>query len=79
MDKTRGVSKIFSAQGINQLERNPNVLRVSETTITYSPAFKVAAVKANLTSQPPMEMRKGSLKKCEVNKQLAGGILVNDR
>ncbi|CAM3688381.1 hypothetical protein GCM10009865_43360 [Aeromicrobium ponti] len=54
MGKTKGASKIFSSQEINQLERNPNVLRVSETAITYSPAYKVASVQAYLTDQPPM-------------------------
>lgn len=44
MGKTRCVSKIFNVQQIKQLEGNPYVLRVPETTITYAPAFKVSAV-----------------------------------
>lgn len=45
MGRNRGVSK-FSEQDIRQLERNSNVQRVSEKSISYSPTFKLATVKS---------------------------------
>jgi len=56
MGKARGASRIFNVQQIKQLEGNPNVLRVSETTITYAPTFKVSAVRAYLSGQTPTEI-----------------------
>ncbi|MNW40393.1 hypothetical protein D3C74_175060 [compost metagenome] len=38
------------------LEPNPSVLRVSEKNITYSPAFKIAAVQNNQAGRTPMEI-----------------------
>jgi len=35
---------IFTEFQQKQLEVNPNVLKVSDRSITYSPAFKVVAV-----------------------------------
>jgi len=56
MRKPRGASRTFTEQQIKELEVNPNVLRVSETTITYAPTFKVTAVQAYLAGQTPMEI-----------------------
>ncbi|MEK5237588.1 hypothetical protein NST99_18020 [Paenibacillus sp. FSL L8-0470] len=39
---------------MEQLGNNPNVLRVAEKTITYSPAFKVSAVQANQAGMFPI-------------------------
>jgi putative transposase len=56
MGKTRGDSRIFNEQEMKQLEQNPSVLRVSEKAITYSPAFKVAAVQAYHKGITPREI-----------------------
>jgi len=39
---------IFNEHQMKQLEANPNVVKVSEKSITYSADFKVKAVKQNL-------------------------------
>ncbi|MFC3256320.1 IS3 family transposase [Paenibacillus sepulcri] len=56
MGKARGASRTFTEQEMRQLELNPNVRRVSDTTITYAPTFKTAAVQAYLEGQTPMEI-----------------------
>jgi transposase-like protein len=56
MGKKRGSSKVFSEHEMKQLESNPNVQHVTEKSITYAPAFKLAAVKAYLSGQTPMEI-----------------------
>ncbi|WP_373688831.1 HTH domain-containing protein, partial [Brevibacillus daliensis] len=56
MCKTRGTSRIFTEHEIKQLEANPNVEHVSDKTITYAAAFKVAAVKAYQDGQTPIEI-----------------------
>jgi len=38
------------------LETSPNVQHVTELAITYSPAFKLAALNANLEGQTPVEI-----------------------
>lgn len=48
MAKTR-----FSPEDRAGIMQNKNVLRVSETTITYNPAFKVEAVRASLNERKP--------------------------
>ena len=47
---------IFTEFQQKQLEENPNVLKVSDRSITYSPAFKVAAVKENLNGKGPYQI-----------------------
>lgn len=47
---------IFTEFQQKQLEANPNVLKVSDRSITYSPAFKVAAVKENLNGKGPYQI-----------------------
>ncbi|OAB26816.1 transposase [Paenibacillus macquariensis subsp. defensor] len=56
MSKTRGASKMFNENEIKQLEINPNVENVTEKSITYSPTFKLAAVKAYEEGRTPMEI-----------------------
>jgi putative transposase len=56
MGKTRGDSTIFTEAEIKQIEANPNVSHVTEKSITYSPAFKLRAVKANAEGLTPMEI-----------------------
>ncbi|WP_246321106.1 HTH domain-containing protein [Paenibacillus germinis] len=59
MDKKYGSLKReqgFSEQELKQLEINPNVLNVTEKSITYAPAFKLAAVQAYEEGQTPMEI-----------------------
>ncbi len=47
--------RLFGPEDRARISQNKNVLRVSETTITYSPAFKVEAVRANLDKgKPPL-------------------------
>lgn len=45
--------RLFDADARARLLQNKNVRRVSETTITYCPEFKVEAVRANLAGKPP--------------------------
>lgn len=46
--------RFYDPEARARLLRNKNVFKVTETTITYSPDFKVAAVRANVTEgQPP--------------------------
>ena len=47
---------IFNAFQIRQLEKNPNVAKVSERSITYSRSFKVKAVKENMSGKGPAEI-----------------------
>lgn len=56
MTKMRGTTKIFNEHEIRQLEGNPHVQSVSEKSITYSPTFKLAAVKAHEEGKAPMEI-----------------------
>jgi putative transposase len=45
--------RLFDPEAQARILQNKNVLRVSETTITYCPAFKVEAVRADLAGKPP--------------------------
>jgi transposase len=45
--------RLFDPEARAKIQQNKNVLRVSETTITYCPAFKVVAVRANLFERKP--------------------------
>ncbi|GMX60092.1 hypothetical protein Elgi_75120 [Paenibacillus elgii] len=47
---------LFTEEQMKNLEKNPNVQHVSETTITYTPAFKLAAVQAYAQGQTPSEI-----------------------
>ena len=38
------------------LEKNPNVIKVTEQSITYNPEFKVKAVRENHTGKPPAQI-----------------------
>lgn len=46
--------KLYTEFEIKQLESNPNVLHASEKAITFSPAFKLAAVRAYQAGKTPM-------------------------
>lgn len=46
----------YSELQIKRLEENPNVLRVSETNISFTPAFKLATVKAYKAGKTPKEI-----------------------
>ncbi len=47
--------RLFSPEARAKLLKNKNVLNVTEGTITYSPDFKVKAVRANLLEgKPPL-------------------------
>lgn len=48
--------KLFSTSQIKELEKNPNVIRVSKQNITYSPEFKVKAVHENLKGKNPTQI-----------------------
>ena len=45
--------RLFSKSQMIELERNPNVLRVTEQAITYDPDFKVKAVLENIKGESP--------------------------
>lgn len=45
--------RLFSKNEITELEKNPNVLRVTEQAITYHPDFKVKAVMENIKGESP--------------------------
>lgn len=47
---------LFTEEQMRQLEENPNVQHVSESTITYTPTFKLAAVQAYTLGQTPSEI-----------------------
>jgi len=47
---------VFTEEQMRKLEANPNVQHVSESVITYTPAFKLAAVKAYAEGQTPSEI-----------------------
>lgn len=47
---------IFSEFQMKQLEKNPNVIKVSERSITYSASFKIKAVKENLNGKGPSDI-----------------------
>jgi transposase-like protein len=46
----------YTEAQMKQLESNPNVQRVSETNISFTPAFKLAAVMAYKAGKTPMEI-----------------------
>ncbi|MGG4346429.1 HTH domain-containing protein, partial [Paenibacillus lautus] len=50
------IRKSFTEKEIQLLEENPNIHRVTEKNITYSPTFKVAAVQAYQAGQTPLEI-----------------------
>jgi transposase len=56
MGKSRGPSKLFTEQEIRHLETNPNVQHVTAKSITYAPAFKLAAVQAYMAGETPQEI-----------------------
>ena len=46
----------FTEEQMRKLEQNPNVHHVSESTITYTSAFKLEALKAYKQGQTPSEI-----------------------
>jgi transposase len=51
------MSKItFTESQRRELESNPNVIKVSDRSITYSPDFKVTAVKENIEGKGPSQI-----------------------
>lgn len=50
------MARQFSAFEIKQLENNPNILRVSDRSITYHPEFKKVAVQAYLSGATPTQI-----------------------
>lgn len=56
-DEVREMSKIiFNEIQMKQLEKNPNVIKVSERSITYHPDFKVKAVRENQSGKGPHQI-----------------------
>jgi transposase len=47
---------LFTEEDMRKLNVNPNVQHVSETNITYAAAFKLAAVRAYMEGQTPVEI-----------------------
>ena len=48
--------KLFSKSQMKALEKNSNVIRVTEQAITYNPEFKVKAVRESLTGKTPVQI-----------------------
>ena len=48
--------RLYGPEAQAKLLQNKNVLRVTETTITYSPAFKVEAVRASTVKGKPPQL-----------------------
>lgn len=46
----------FTEEQMRKLEQNPNIHHVSESAITYTPAFKLGALKAYKLGQTPSEI-----------------------
>jgi transposase len=47
---------IFNSFQMKQLEKNSNVIKVSERSISYKPEFKVKAVLENLKGKSPVQV-----------------------
>ncbi|KQL36276.1 transposase [Bacillus sp. FJAT-25509] len=47
---------IFSSFQIKQLEKNSNVIKVSDRSISYKPEFKLKAVLENLKGKGPLQI-----------------------
>lgn len=47
---------LFTEEQMRKLEQNPNVFHVTEAAITYTPAFKLEALKAYKQGQIPSEI-----------------------
>ena len=45
--------RLFSKSQMIELEKNPNVLRVTDQAISYHPDFKVKAVLENIKGESP--------------------------
>jgi len=50
------MARHFTSFEIKELEQNPNVLRVSDRSITYHPEFKIRAVEANQQGFSPTQI-----------------------
>lgn len=50
------MARHFSAFEMKQLEKNPNILRVSDRSITYHPEFKKIAVQTYLSGMTPTQI-----------------------
>lgn len=48
--------KLFSKRQMKELEKNPNIISVTEQSITYQPKFKVKAVLDNLNGKSPTQI-----------------------
>ncbi|MFC0273393.1 hypothetical protein ACFFIX_18490 [Metabacillus herbersteinensis] len=47
---------IFNELQLKQLENNPNILQLTERSITYHPDFKIKAVQENLNGKGPYQI-----------------------
>jgi transposase len=56
LEGRRNRGEAFTEQQIKQLKDNPNVLNVTEKTVSYTPEFKLAAIKAYKEGKTPMEI-----------------------
>ncbi|MGE7023364.1 HTH domain-containing protein [Solibacillus cecembensis] len=48
--------QLFSLKQIEQLQKNPHVLKVTERTITYADAFKSQFIEEYLAGKTPKNM-----------------------
>ncbi len=49
-------NKIYNEFQIKKLEKNPNVLNCSDRSITYSPEFKIKAIKEYKSGKIPSQI-----------------------
>lgn len=56
MSKSNAVRRLFNKDEIQILSKNPNVLRVTEKKITYSPTFKLNCIKAYQSGEKPKKI-----------------------
>lgn len=50
------VKRPYTKSEIEQLKKNPNIVEVNKSSITYLPEFKVEAVKSNLKGKSPISI-----------------------
>lgn len=56
MAKPNRVRRLFKEHEIQMLSTNPNVIRVTEKSISYAPSFKMAAIQAHKAGSTPQEI-----------------------
>ncbi|WP_341300671.1 HTH domain-containing protein [Lysinibacillus sp. FSL H8-0500] len=55
-EETTRSKRLFSSKQMEQLQKNPNVLKVSERTITYADAFKSQFIDEYVAGKTPRQI-----------------------